>query len=47
MNLADQIGIYLEEYVTDAPESPLSPYFEGIVSALLRVTETLVVFMLQ
>jgi importin subunit beta-1 len=42
MNLADQIGIYLEEYVTDAPESPLSPYFEGIVSALLRVTETLV-----
>lgn len=40
MNLADQIGIYLDEYITSASESPLSPYFEGIVSALLRVTET-------
>ncbi|KAG1838676.1 armadillo-type protein, partial [Suillus tomentosus] len=34
------IEIYLDEYITSASESPLSPYFEGIVSALLRVTET-------
>jgi importin subunit beta-1 len=44
MNLADQIEIYLDEFITSASESPLSPYFEGIVSALLRVTETSVLF---
>ncbi|KAG1829680.1 karyopherin Kap95 [Suillus variegatus] len=33
------IGIYLNEYITSASESPLSPYFEGIVSTLLRVTK--------
>ncbi|ETW79902.1 hypothetical protein HETIRDRAFT_459766 [Heterobasidion irregulare TC 32-1] len=38
MNLAD--GVY-ELYDSDnITGSPLSPYFEGIVSALLRVTET-------
>lgn len=44
MNLADQIGIYLNEYITSASESPLSPYFEGIVSTLLQVTKMSVLF---
>ncbi|KAG1792254.1 karyopherin Kap95 [Suillus variegatus] len=34
------IGIYLNEYITSASESLLSPYFEGIVSTLLWVTKT-------
>ncbi|KAG2052327.1 karyopherin Kap95 [Suillus hirtellus] len=38
------IKIYLDEYITSASESPLSPYFEGIVSALLQVTETSILF---
>lgn len=40
MNLADQLGVFYE----DDPEArtapgPLSPYYEGVVQALLRVTE--------
>ncbi|KIY69243.1 ARM repeat-containing protein [Cylindrobasidium torrendii FP15055 ss-10] len=39
MNLADQLSaLFLEE--NENPQSgPLSPYFEGVVQALLRVTE--------
>jgi len=40
MNLADQYGLYYNEDDTDtAQNGPLSPYYEGVVSALLRVTE--------
>lgn len=43
MNLADQLGLYYEE-VTEpnnpSQPSPLSPYYEGVIQALLRVTET-------
>jgi importin subunit beta-1 len=39
MNLAD--GLYeLYESSEEQPTGPLSPYFEGIVAALLQVTET-------
>jgi importin subunit beta-1 len=39
MNLADQLG-YIEEE-SDSPQTGhLSPYYEGVVNALLRVTET-------
>lgn len=38
MNLSDQLGIYHGED-EPAQTSPLTPYFEGIVSALLQVTE--------
>lgn len=37
MNLSDQLGSYMEE--ENSQTSPLSPYYEGIVQALLRVTE--------
>ncbi|KAI1790603.1 ARM repeat-containing protein [Ganoderma leucocontextum] len=41
MNLADQLG-FLEgdDDTTFANPSPLSPYYDGVVQALLRVTET-------
>ncbi|KAL0952370.1 hypothetical protein HGRIS_006648 [Hohenbuehelia grisea] len=44
MNLADQLSLYYEddqEAMGGATSSgPLSPYFSGVVQALLRVTET-------
>ena len=39
MNLADQYGLYYEEESELAHSGPLSPYYEGVVQALLRVTE--------
>lgn len=40
MNLSDQLGSYYEEEGQPAATSaPLSPYYHGIVDALLRVTE--------
>ncbi|KAG6370364.1 armadillo-type protein [Boletus reticuloceps] len=39
MNLADQLG-YLEEENESPQTGHLSPYYEGIVNALLRITET-------
>ncbi|KAF8841836.1 ARM repeat-containing protein [Paxillus ammoniavirescens] len=39
MNLADQLG-YLEEESESSQTGHLSPYYEGVVNALLRVTET-------
>ncbi|KAG9310985.1 armadillo-type protein [Chiua virens] len=39
MNLADQLG-YLEDENESLQTGHLSPYYEGIVEALLRVTET-------
>ncbi|KAA1475779.1 karyopherin Kap95 [Dentipellis sp. KUC8613] len=38
MNLAD--GLYDMYDSENAPNGPLSPYFEGIMTALMRVTET-------
>ncbi|RDB23601.1 Importin subunit beta-1 [Hypsizygus marmoreus] len=41
MNLADQLGLYYEDENEPSQASgPLSPYYEGVVSALLRVTES-------
>ncbi|KAH9948461.1 ARM repeat-containing protein [Amylocystis lapponica] len=40
MNLADQLGYSEGEDPQSAATGPLSPYFEGIIQALLRVTET-------
>ncbi|KAL0957773.1 hypothetical protein HGRIS_001550 [Hohenbuehelia grisea] len=44
MNLADQLSLYYEddqETMNGATSSgPLSPYFSGVVQALLRLTET-------
>ncbi|KAG6861797.1 hypothetical protein C0995_011677 [Termitomyces sp. Mi166 len=40
MNLADQLGLYYEEEVERPGSGPLSPYYEGVVQALLRVTES-------
>jgi importin subunit beta-1 len=42
MNLADQLGMYYEEEGDASQSGPLSPYYEGVVQALLRVTETCV-----
>ncbi|KIJ60940.1 hypothetical protein HYDPIDRAFT_169967 [Hydnomerulius pinastri MD-312] len=39
MNLADQLG-YLEDETEPSQTGHLSPYYEGVVNALLRVTET-------
>ncbi|KAI6002203.1 armadillo-type protein [Pisolithus orientalis] len=39
MNLADQLE-FLEEETEPSQTSHLSPYFEGVVNALLRVTDT-------
>lgn len=46
MNLADQLGWTEGEDPAGAAASPLSPYFDGIVQALLRVTETYAVLLL-
>lgn len=43
MNLADQLGYTEGDDPSGAATSPLSPYFDGIVQALLRVTETYVI----
>lgn len=40
MNLADQLGSYYEEEAAPRQSGPLSPYYQGTVDALLRVTET-------
>ncbi|KAF8966870.1 armadillo-type protein [Flammula alnicola] len=40
MNLADQYGIYYEDEGEVPQNGPLSPYYEGVVQALLRVTES-------
>lgn len=39
MNLADQLE-YLEDETEPSQTNHLSPYYEGVVNALLRVTET-------
>ncbi|KAI5118628.1 hypothetical protein M0805_006995 [Coniferiporia weirii] len=39
MNLSDQLGSYYEEEGGPASSGPLTPYYEGIVNALLRVTD--------
>lgn len=41
MNLADQLGTYYEDDGAEVAQSgPLSRYYEGVVQALLRVTES-------
>jgi len=40
MNLADQLGLYYEDESESTQSGPLSPYYEGVVQALLCVTET-------
>ncbi|KAF8901570.1 armadillo-type protein [Mucidula mucida] len=40
MNLADQFSVYYEEDTEATQSGPLSPYYEGVVQALLRVTES-------
>ncbi|KAG6857029.1 hypothetical protein H0H87_010702 [Tephrocybe sp. NHM501043] len=40
MNLADQLGIYYDDEAEQQGSGPLSPYYEGVVQALLRVTES-------
>ncbi|KAF9468235.1 armadillo-type protein [Collybia nuda] len=40
MNLADQLGLYYEDEPEPGQTGPLSPYYEGVVQALLRVTES-------
>jgi importin subunit beta-1 len=40
MNLADQLGAYFEDDPDANLSGVLSPYYEGVISALLRVTET-------
>ena len=39
MNLSDQLGSYYEEDDAQPRPGPLSPYYEGIVNALLKVTD--------
>lgn len=43
MNLADQYGLYYEDETERPGSGPLSPYYEGVVQALLRVTERWVI----
>ncbi|KAF9074647.1 armadillo-type protein [Rhodocollybia butyracea] len=41
MNLSDQLGLYYGEDELETPANgPLSPYYEGVIQALLRVTES-------
>ncbi|ESK93922.1 karyopherin kap95 [Moniliophthora roreri MCA 2997] len=40
MNLADQMGLYGDEDPDTAQTGALSPYYEGVIQALLRVTES-------
>lgn len=42
MNLSDQLGSYYEDENQPATNGPLAPYYDGIVQALLRVTDGLV-----
>ena len=39
MNLADQLGTVFDENTQQTQNGPLSPFYEGIVQALLHVTE--------
>lgn len=39
MNLSDQLGSYYEDEKTVPSNGPLTPYYEGIVSALLQITD--------
>ncbi|KAL5520367.1 hypothetical protein ACEPAG_9591 [Sanghuangporus baumii] len=39
MNLAEQLGTYYDDDGVPILPSPLAPYYEGIVDALLKVTE--------
>lgn len=39
MNLADQLGLFYEEAADPNNANPLSPYYDGVVQALLRVTD--------
>jgi importin subunit beta-1 len=44
MNLADQLGAFYEDDAAEPTQTgPLSPYYEGVIQALLRVTERYVV----
>lgn len=44
MNLSDQLGSYYDEESQPQPSaSPLQPYYEGIVQALLKVTDEFVI----
>ncbi|KAM6493384.1 Armadillo-type fold [Amanita muscaria] len=40
MNLADQLGVYSDDDSEVVQTGPLSPYYDGVVQALLRVTES-------
>ncbi|KAG7087450.1 hypothetical protein E1B28_013416 [Marasmius oreades] len=40
MNLADQMGLYGDEDAENQQTGALSPYYEGVIQALLRVTES-------
>lgn len=40
MNLSEQLALNFEEEGEHAQTGPLSPYYDGVISALLRVTET-------
>ncbi|KAF8638413.1 hypothetical protein AX17_002220 [Amanita inopinata Kibby_2008] len=40
MNLADQLVVYYEDETEPVPTGPLSPYYDGVIQALLRVTES-------
>jgi hypothetical protein len=46
MNLAEQLGAFDSEQAEPVQTGPLSPYYEGVVAALLRVTERWVKFVL-
>lgn len=39
MNLSDQLGSFYEDDGAPSATGPLAPYYEGIVSALIRVTD--------
>jgi importin subunit beta-1 len=45
MNLAEQLGAFDSEHDEPVATGPLSPYCDGVVQALLRVTEKYVFFM--
>ena len=45
MNLADQLGVYYDDE-ENATSGPLAPYYEGVVQALLRVTERYLLFVI-
>jgi importin subunit beta-1 len=43
MNLADQLGSYYDDESAPTQSGPLSPYYQGTVEALLKITETCVI----